>query len=322
MISKSKSKSKLKVQILAGGISHERDVSLKSGRRVADALLESGVEVIIREPDEKLLANIKKDKPDVIWPLLHGASGEDGALRDVLSLTKVPFVGATASGARLAWDKSVAKILVAKAGIQTAISVTLPKEAFRELDADGVLKAVTQSISFPLVVKPARSGSAQGVSVVTKASELSRAMVDAYVYCDVVVIEKFIDGTELAISVIDLGSGAIALPAVEIEAVSGRFGYQARYTAGETNYFVPARISRAVSDRAAKLAITVHETLGLRHLSRIDVIVDKMGVVWFLEANVCPGMTETSLLPQAVVAEGSTLSSVYRAIAESALRTR
>lgn len=322
MISKSKSKSKLKVQILAGGISHERDVSLKSGRRVADALLESGVEVIIREPDEKLLANIKKDKPDVIWPLLHGASGEDGALRDVLSLTKVPFVGATASGARLAWDKSVAKILVANAGIQTATSVTLPKEAFRELDADGVLKAVTQSISFPLVVKPARSGSAQGVSVVTKASELSRAMVDAYVYCDVVVIEKFIDGTELAISVIDLGSGAIALPAVEIEAVSGRFGYQERYTAGETNYFVPARISRAVSDRAAKLAITVHETLGLRHLSRIDVIVDKKGVVWFLEANVCPGMTETSLLPQAVVAEGSTLSSVYRAIAESALRTR
>lgn len=322
MISKSKSKSKLKVQILAGGISHERDVSLKSGRRVADALLESGVEVIIREPDEKLLANIKKDKPDVIWPLLHGASGEDGALRDVLSLTKVPFVGATASGARLAWDKSVAKILVANAGIQTATSVTLPKEAFRELDADGVLKAVTQSISFPLVVKPARSGSAQGVSVVTKASELSRAMVDAYVYCDVVVIEKFIDGTELAISVIDLGSGAIALPAVEIEAVSGRFGYQERYTAGETNYFVPARISRAVSDRAAKLAITVHETLGLRHISRIDVIVDKKGVVWFLEANVCPGMTETSLLPQAVVAEGSTLSSVYRAIAESSLRTR
>ena len=322
MISKGKSKSKLKVQILAGGISHERDVSLKSGRRVADALLESGVEVIIREPDEKLLANIKKDKPDVIWPLLHGASGEDGSLRDVLSLTKIPFVGATANGARLAWDKSVAKILVSNLGIQTATSVTLPKEAFRELDADGVLKAVSQSISFPLVVKPARSGSAQGVSVVSKASELSRAMVDAYVYCDVVIIEKFIEGTELAISVVDLGAGPIALPAVEIEAVSGRFGYQERYTAGETNYFVPARVTRAVAERAAKLAITVHEILGLRHLSRIDVIVDKKGVVWFLEANVCPGMTETSLLPQAVIAEGSTLASVYRSIAESALRTR
>jgi D-alanine-D-alanine ligase len=322
MISKGKSKSKLKVQILAGGISHERDISLKSGRRVADALLDAGAEVIIREPDEKLLSNIKKDKPDVIWPCLHGASGEDGALRDILSLAGVPFVGATASGARLAWDKSIAKVIVAQAGIQTPASVTLPKDTFRELDADGVLKAVTQTISFPLVVKPARSGSAQGVSVVKKADELSRAMVDAYVYCDVAIIEKYIEGTELAISVIDLGSGPIALPAVEVEPVSGRFGYQERYTAGETNYYVPARVSKAIAERAAKLAIDSHVALGLRHISRVDAIVDKKGVVWFLEANVCPGMTETSLLPQAITAEGSTLSSVYLSLAEAAVRTR
>ena len=322
MISKGKSKSKLKIQILAGGISHERDISLKSGRRVADALLEAGAEVIIREPDEKLLANIKKDKPDVIWSCLHGASGEDGALRDILALAGVPFVGATASGARLAWDKSIAKVIVAQSGIQTPASVTLPKDTFRELDADAVLKAVTQTISFPLVVKPARSGSAQGVSVVKKADELSRAMVDAYVYCDVAIIEKYIEGTELAISVIDLGSGAIALPAVEVEPVSGRFGYQERYTAGETNYYAPARVSRAVAERSAKMALDAHVALGLRHLSRIDAIVDKKGVVWFLEANVCPGMTETSLLPQAITAEGSTLSSVYLSIAEAALRSR
>jgi D-alanine-D-alanine ligase len=322
MISKGKSKSKLKVQILAGGISHERDISLKSGRRVADALLDAGAEVIIREPDGHLLSNIKKDKPDVIWPCLHGASGEDGALRDILSLAGVPFVGATASGARLAWDKSIAKVIVAQAGIQTPASVTLPKDTFRELDADGVLKAVTQTISFPLVVKPARSGSAQGVSVVKKADELSRAMVDAYVYCDVAIIEKYIEGTELAISVIDLGSGPIALPAVEVEPVSGRFGYQERYTAGETNYYVPARVSKAIAERAAKLAIESHVALGLRHISRVDAIVDKKGVVWFLEANVCPGMTETSLLPQAITAEGSTLSSVYLSLAEAAVRTR
>jgi D-alanine-D-alanine ligase len=322
MISKGKSKSKLKVQILAGGISHERDISLKSGRRVADALLDAGAEVIIREPDEKLLSNIKKDKPDVIWPCLHGASGEDGALRDILYLAGVPFVGATASGARLAWDKSIAKVIVAQAGIQTPASVTLPKDTFRELDADGVLKAVTQTISFPLVVKPARSGSAQGVSVVKKADELSRAMVDAYVYCDVAIIEKYVEGTELAISVIDLGSGPIALPAVEVEPVSGRFGYQERYTAGETNYYVPARVSKAIAERAAKLAIDSHVALGLRHISRVDAIVDKKGVVWFLEANVCPGMTETSLLPQAITAEGSSLSNVYLSLAEAAVRTR
>jgi D-alanine-D-alanine ligase len=322
MISKGKSKRSLKILVLAGGISHEREVSLKSGRRVADALLDVGSTVVIREPDDKLLSNIKKDKPDVIWPCLHGASGEDGALRDILSLTGVPFVGATASGARLAWDKSVAKILVSQAGIQTPTSVTLPKETFRELDADGVLKAVTQTLSFPLVVKPAKSGSAQGVTVVKKADELSRAMVDAYVYCDVALIEKFVEGTELALSVIDLGSGPIALPAVEIEPVSGKFGYQERYTAGETNYYVPARVTKAVKDRAAKVAIAAHEALGLRHLSRIDLIVDKKGTVWFLEANVCPGLTETSLLPQAIVAEGSKLGDVYLSLAEAALRQR
>ncbi len=322
MISKGKSKKNLKILILAGGISHERDISLKSGRRVADALLEIGSDVVIREPDEKLLSNIKKDKPDVIWPCLHGASGEDGALRDILALTGVPFVGASASGARMAWDKSIAKILVAQAGISTPASITLPKETFRELDADGVLKAVTQTMSFPLVVKPARSGSAQGVTVVKKADELGRAMVDAYVYCDVAIIEKFVEGTELALSVIDLGSGPIALPAVEIEPVSGKFGYQERYTAGETNYYVPARLTKAVSARAAKVAIEAHEALGLRHLSRIDLIIDKKGTVWFLEANVCPGLTETSLLPQAIIAEGSKLGDVYLSLAEAALRQR
>ncbi|MEY4499106.1 MAG: hypothetical protein RL319_94 [Actinomycetota bacterium] len=322
MISKGKAKNKLKIQILAGGISHERDISLKSGRRVADALLEIGAEVVIREPDDKLLSNIKKDKPDVIWPCLHGASGEDGALRDILSLTGVPFVGATASAARLAWDKSIAKIIVEQNGIQTPASITLPKDTFRELDADGVLKAVTSVISFPLVVKPARSGSALGITVVNKADELSRAMIDAYVYCDVAIIEKFVKGTELAISVIDLGSGPIALPAVEIEPVSGRYGYQERYIAGETNYYVPARLTQTIAGRAAKVAVSAHEALGLRHLSRIDVIVDAKGTVWFLEANVLPGLTETSLLPQAVIAEGSNLGDVYYSLAEAAYRQR
>jgi D-alanine-D-alanine ligase len=322
MISKGKAKNKLKIQILAGGISHERDISLKSGRRVADALLEVGAEVVIREPDDKLLSNIKKDKPDVIWPCLHGASGEDGALRDILSLTGVPFVGATASAARLAWDKSIAKIIVANNGIQTPASITLPKDTFRELDADGVLKAVTSVINFPLVVKPARSGSALGITVVNKADELSRAMIDAYVYCDVAIIEKFVKGTELAISVVDLGKGPLALPAVEIEPVSGRYGYQERYIAGETNYFVPARLTQAVANRAAEVAVNAHETLGLRHLSRIDVIVDSKGTVWFLEANVVPGLTETSLLPQAVLAEGSNLGEVYYSLAEAAYRQR
>ena len=322
MIPKQKAAAKLKIQVLAGGISHEREVSLKSGRRVADALTDAGASVVIREPDAALLANIRKDKPDVIWPVLHGASGEDGALRDILALTGVPFVGATAQGARLAWDKSIAKILVEREGVQTPASITLPKDAFRELDAQGVLKTVAASLALPVVVKPAKSGSAQGVTIVRKADQLSRAMIDAYVYCDVAIIERYVEGTELAISIIDLGAGPITLPAVEIQPIAGQFGYQERYTAGETNYFVPARIKKTVAERAANMAIAVHEILGLRHLSRIDMIVDNKGVAWFLEANVLPGLTETSLLPQAVTAAGHSLGEVYLSLAQAAIRNR
>ena len=322
MIPKNKAHKGLTIQVLAGGISHEREISLKSGRRVADALTEAGATVIMREPDHELLANIKKDKPDVIWPTLHGASGEDGALRDILALTGVPFVGASGPASRLAWDKSIAKVLVSKAGVQTPASITLPRDTFKELDADGVLAAVTASLALPLVVKPARSGAAQGVTIVRKAEDLSRAMIDAYVYCDVAIIERFVEGTELAISVIDLGAGPLALPAVEVVPSSGNFGYQERYTAGETEYFVPARLKKTVAERAGKMAILVHELLGLRHLSRIDMIVDAKGVAWFLEANVLPGLTETSLLPQAILAEGHSLGQVYLSLAEAALRGR
>ena len=322
MIPKQKAAAKLKIQVLAGGISHEREVSLKSGRRVADALTDAGASVVIREPDTALLANIRKDKPDVIWPVLHGASGEDGALRDILALTGVPFVGASAQGARLAWDKSIAKILVEREGVQTPAAITLPKDTFRELDAEGVLKTVAASLALPVVVKPAKSGSAQGVTIVRKADQLSRAMIDAYVYCDVAIIERYVEGTELAISIIDLGAGPIALPAVEIQPIAGQFGYQERYTAGETNYFVPARIKKTVAERAANMAIAVHEILGLRHLSRIDMIVDNKGVAWFLEANVLPGLTETSLLPQAVTAAGHSLGEVYLNLAQAAIRNR
>ena len=311
---------KLKIVVLAGGISHERDISLKSARRVADALQEKGAQVLMREPDKELLENLKKDKPDVIWPVLHGASGEDGALRDILALTGIPFVGASASAAKLSWDKSIAKILVSRSGVQTPSSITLPRETFRELDAESVLKLVTKSLSLPVVVKPARSGSAQGVTIVKKQEQLNQAMIDAYVYCDVAIIEDFIAGTELAVGVIDKAGRPTALPAVEIKPRSGHFGFEERYVAGETDYFVPARITKSVAEKAAKAAIDAHKALGLRHISRVDLIVDSKGVPWFLEANVLPGLTETSLLPQAIVASGSTLGDVYFSLAQAAIK--
>ena len=309
-----------RVLILAGGISHERDVSLKSGRRVADALLDAGCEVEIREPDGEMIGHLLATRPDVVWSTLHGAVGEDGSLQDLLELAGIPFVGSKADGARLAWNKPVAKIVAERHGISTPKSITLPASTFKELNAESVLAMVATELGYPLIVKPAKSGSAQGVTLVRNVTELGKAMIDAYAYGDLVMIEQFVEGAELAVSVIDLGSGPIALPAVEIVPESGYFGYNERYVPGETSYYVPARLRPSELEQAAQTAVTAHQALRLRHFSRVDLIMDAKGTFWFLEANVTPGMTETSLLPQAVQADGASLPESYLSLVEAALR--
>lgn len=309
-----------RVAVLAGGISHEREVSLRSGRRVADALRQHGIRVELLDPDAGLLARLREHPPDVVWPALHGASGEDGALRGLLAFLVIPFVGSRAEASRLAWDKPTAKALVAAAGIATPPAITLPREAFRELGTEAVLAVVGDALHPPLVVKPARGGSAQGVTIVASVGDLPRAMVDAYTYAGDALIETYVSGTELAVGVIDTGGGPVALPAVEIDPLGGVYSFEARYTAGATRFFTPARIPDAVSNRVAEAALAAHRALGLRHISRIDFVVDGGGEPWFLEANALPGLTETSLLPQALEAAGYDLGWVYAALAEAAVR--
>ena len=307
-----------RVVVLAGGISHERDVSLRSGRQVADSLLEHGLEVELRDPDATLLAYLRDNRPDAVWPALHGASGEDGALRGLLEFLDVPFVGSDSSAARLAWDKPTAKIIVARAGVATPRSITLGRDAFRELGADAIFAAIDDELPVPLVVKPAQGGSAQGVTIVTERPAMPRAMVEAYTYWDVALVEQQITGTEIAVGVIDTGDGPVALPAVEIEPLSGVYSFEARYNAGETRFYTPARLSDEVTARTAEAAVNAHVALGMRHLSRVDLIIDGAGTPWFLEANVLPGLTETSLLPQALEAAGHDLGWVYTTLAEAA----
>ena len=310
----------MRVLILAGGISHERDVSLKSGRRVADALADAGFDVEIKEPDHELIGHLMAERPDVVWSTLHGAVGEDGSLQDLMKLAAIRFVGSEAPAARLAWNKPVAKSLVERHGIQTPQCMALPRSTFKELNAESVLAMVGTELGFPLIVKPSRAGSAQGVTKVTSAQGFGKAMVDAFAYDEIVMVEKFIPGTEVSVSVLDLGAGPVALPAVEIVPESGSFGYNERYVPGETSYFVPARLDSEVLARLGEQAIKVHNALRLRHLSRIDFIVDENQSIWFLEANVTPGMTETSLLPQAVQASGESLSAAYAALVNAAFR--
>jgi D-alanine-D-alanine ligase len=299
------------VLILAGGLSPEREVSLRSGERVRDALREVGVQADVADADAALIPMVTADPPSAVFPVIHGACGEYGSIQEILSLLGVPYVGATPDACRFAFDKPVAKAIARAAGLATPRSVTLPKETFHDLGATAVLERIVGSLGLPLFVKPARGGSALGATRVTAAEDLPGAMISCFAYGDVALIEQCLIGTEVAVGVIDLGDGPQALPPVEIRPLSGTYDYSSRYTAGQTEFYAPARLSESQAAAAAATAVTAHRALGLRDLSRTDLIIAE-GQAFFLEVNVAPGMTETSTLPMALEAAGQALGTVCR----------
>jgi D-alanine-D-alanine ligase len=292
------------VLILAGGLSYEREVSLRSGRRVLDALRAAGIEAAVRDADVTLLPSLAADRPDAVIIALHGATGEDGSLRGVLDLCGVPYVGCDARSSRLAWDKPSAKVVLREAGIPTPDWVALPHDRFSELGAVAVLDRIVDRLGLPLMVKPAQGGSGLGAAVVRDATALPAAMVGCFAYHQTALVERFVAGVDVAVSVVDLGDGPTALPAVEIVPGNGVYDYAARYTAGLTTWHTPARLDPRVASELAEVAVEAHNALGLRDLSRVDLIVSPDGTAQVLEVNVSPGMTETSLLPMAVGAAG------------------
>jgi D-alanine-D-alanine ligase len=309
-----------RVLVLAGGLSVERDVSLRSGRRVADALRAVGVDAEVVDPDASLLPRLSAEPPSAVFVALHGGPGEDGALQAVLDLMKLPYAGSTASACRLAFDKPNAKAVVRASGVATSRWVALPHATFRELGAAAIFERLVATLGLPLVVKPAAGGSSLGVTVVDEAGQLPTALVNCFGYGETALIERFVAGTELAVTVLDRGDGPIALPPVEIAAASGRYDYAARYTAGATEFHAPARLDDVVAERAREVAVTAHRALGLADLSRTDCIVDESGEVQFLEVNVSPGLTETSLVPLAVQAAGLELGVVLRDLLAAAVQ--
>lgn len=310
------------VMVLSGGLSHERDVSLRSGRRVGQALRSEGFEVIEADVDSTLVPRLTQLDDAVVFPLLHGEAGEDGALREVLALLGAHFVGSPAAACRVAFDKSIATTVIADLGVRTPVQVALPHETFRELGAAALIAALGDEVGFPMMVKPSRSGSALGCTRVASAAELPAAMVGAFAYGPVAVVESFVTGTEVTVAVVDRGDGPVALPAVEIRPQSGIYDYTARYTAGATRFLCPADVPPDVADACAALALRVHDVLGLADLSRTDLIVTPTGEPVFLEVNVAPGMTETSALPLAAEAAGWSLGSMCADLVRAAAARR
>jgi D-alanine-D-alanine ligase len=318
MISGMAAKPDPRVLVLAGGLSYERDVSLRSGRRVLDALRSVGVEAELRDADATLLPNLESDPPEAVVIALHGATGEDGSLRGVLDLCDVPYVGCDARSARLAWDKPSAKAVLEEHGIPTPEWVALPHDRFSELGAVAVLDRIAAHLGLPLMIKPAQGGSGLGAAVVRDAAALPPAMVGCFAYDSTALVERYVPGMDVAVSVVDTGAGPQALPAVEIVPRNGVYDYAARYTAGLTTWHAPARLDDAVTARVAETALAAHAALGLRDLSRVDLIVDEDGRAHVLEVNVSPGMTETSLFPMAVGAAGLDLGTVLAAMVSRA----
>ncbi len=288
------------VAVLSGGLSLEREVSLRSGSRVADALADRGYPVTRLDVDADLVRRLADGGFDVAFIALHGSVGEDGTIQSILEVLELPFTGPDHLASTLAWEKPIAKGLYARAGIPTPEHVSLSGQAFRDMGVGAALGHIADELGLPLVVKPATGGSSLGVAYVDRVEGLPSAVVGALSYADAVLIERHIAGTEVAVSVLD----GDPLPAVEIQPKEGVYDFAARYTAGATEFHVPARLDDEVLERCARIAVAAYDALGARHVSRADLIVDADGVPWLIELDTCPGLTDTSLLPIAAKAAG------------------
>ncbi|HZZ51384.1 MAG TPA: D-alanine--D-alanine ligase [Pseudonocardia sp.] len=307
------------VAVLAGGLSHERDVSLRSGRRLAADLRDVGMVVSEWDADAALLDRLGTERPEAVVVALHGGDGENGAVQSVLEMLRVPFVGSGSGTCRLAWDKPTAKAQLARAGLHTPDWVVLPHATFRELGANAVLDAMVERLGLPMMVKPDQGGSALGARVVRDQTDLPSAMVDCLAYGTGILAEQYIEGMEVAVSVVADPSPR-ALPVVEIVPKSGVYDYASRYTPGATSFPCPARVSAPVLAEAERTALEVHRLLGLRDLSRTDAIIAPDGTVYVLEVATCPGLTETSLLPTAMAASGESLGHLFSSLIDEAIR--
>jgi len=305
----------MKVAVLKGGRSLERLVSLRSGARVEDALERLGHEVIPIDVGGDLVRRLSGDRPEVAFVAMHGAGGEDGTAQELLEILGIPFTGPGAAACARCFDKVLAKHAIREAGLPTPDWFGFRQTAFRELGAADALGALEASLGFPLVVKPSRGGSALGVRFARATTELPAALVSAFSYDEQVLLERFVDGRELAVSVL----GDEALPIVEaIPADGDRYDFEARYEIGRTRFECPA--DRSESDRSAVVdaALGTYRALGLTGFARVDLILGDDGP-WVLEANAIPGLTDTSLLPQAAEAAGMTFEQLVERILDLAL---
>jgi len=305
----------VKVAVLKGGRSLERGVSLRSGARVEDALGRLGHDVLALDVGVDLVARLGAEAPDVAFVAMHGVGGEDGTAQELLEILGIPFTGPGAAACARCMDKVLAKHAIREAGLPTPDWFAFNETAFRELGAADALGGLEQSLGFPLVVKPSRGGSSLGVKFAASAAEVPQALISAFSYDDRVLLERFVEGRELAVSVL----GEEALPVVEAIPASGdRYDFEARYEIGRTSFVCPAELSDEERVAVTDAALATYRALGCAGFARIDIILGANGPQ-VLEANAIPGLTDTSLLPQAAEAAGMSFEQLVEKILDLAL---
>lgn len=309
-----------KVAVLKGGRSLERNVSLRSGAHAEDALGRLGHEVVGIDVGADLVERLRETRPDAALIALHGPEGEDGTVQSLLAAIGIPYTGSGPAACMCCTDKALAKHLMRGAGIPTPDFHSFAEAAIKDLGAGDALESIASSLGFPLVVKPASQGSALGVKFAQDSDGLPGALVGAFSYGQKVVIERYVKGRDLAVSVLDGPGGPMPLPVVEaVPREEDFYDYESRYEIGMTTFVCPAELSAETTARAQELALAVYALLGCHGVARIDLMLDEQsGELWVLETNVVPGMTATSLLPQAADAAGIGFDELIARVLQSA----
>jgi D-alanine-D-alanine ligase len=309
-----------RVAVLKGGSSLERQVSLRSGARVEDALGRLGHEVVPIDVGPDLIARLNDAEPDAAFVALHGPDGEDGTVQELLEILGIPYTGSGVLACIRCMDKVLAKHLMLQAGIRTPEFFAFSETAFKRLGAADALGAMEERLDFPIVVKPSAGGSALGIKFARTTAEVPGALVAAFSYDTKVLLERHIRGRDLAVSMLE----GRALPVVEaVPRDEDFYDFESRYEIGRTTFVCPAELPAQVTAQAQALAVATYNLLGCYGFARVDLMLDsENGELFVLESNAIPGLTDTSLLPQAAEAAGIGFDAlVERILAQAFERT-
>ena len=285
------------IAVIRGGKSAERKISLKTGKAILTALQSKGYTVVDIDPKDNLHQQLADNKIDLAFIALHGRYGEDGTIQGFLEMEEIPYTGSGVLGSAIAMDKVSSKRMFEQAEISTPEFMVLKEKDYRK-NKEGVKEKIENKFSLPVVVKPALEGSSLGLSITKESSDLIADIDQAFEYDKEILIEDYIPGQEITVGI--LGNEELeALPVIEIRPRDGVYDYEAKYTKGATEFIIPAELEQEVYDQAQELSLQAHQVLNCQGVSRVDLRVSPEGEVYILEVNTIPGMTETSLLPQA-----------------------